>query len=487
MFLEVSSDLSVAKSNWTGVLDCTRERAQCVQGRGIIVQGSEDCLFLNVASPNLNGTAPVMVFIHGGTFKNGTGSLITNSPELFLEEGLVVVGIEYRVGVFGFLSTGDLTCPGNWGLKDQTLALQWVQRNIANFGGDPKRVTIWGQSAGAVSVSLHLTSKRSKGLFRGAIMNSGVSLCLWGLSRTGNELAHNIGTKLGVGSANSSQLIENLKKVDYVSIQSVSDLLSVEAFNNYPLTGIALGPVLEVPHPTAFLTVKSDNSILSGQFTRVPVLVGYNTNEVGIMAPLAFSGSVPTLQSEPKKFVPVDIISDKNLTEAGLKIRKEFFGNAPYITMDSNLINFINIDVFVKPIHRFVFDVKKYVPDTYLYQFSYKGDLIRTLTFLFNIKGTVHGEDMYYLFKSNFPFSQKDLKIRSKMVKMWSNFCKYSKPIPQPTSDLDNVDWLPATQCPILFNIGEKNENIVNPHLRQLQFFDNEIYNKYGQGVYDTY
>uniref|UniRef100_A0A6P7GWW1 Venom carboxylesterase-6-like n=1 Tax=Diabrotica virgifera virgifera TaxID=50390 RepID=A0A6P7GWW1_DIAVI len=156
-------ELSVAKSNWTGVLDCTRERAQCVQGRGIIVQGSEDCLFLNVASPN--------------------------------------------------------------------------------------------------------------------------------------------------------------------------------AFNNYPLTGIALGPVLEVPHPTAFLTVKSDNSILSGQFTRVPVLVGYNTNEVGIMAPLAFSGSVPTLQSEPKKFVPVDIISDKNLTEAGLKIRKEFFGNAPYITMDSNLIN----------------------------------------------------------------------------------------------------------------------------------------------------
>uniref|UniRef100_A0A6P7GT34 Carboxylic ester hydrolase n=1 Tax=Diabrotica virgifera virgifera TaxID=50390 RepID=A0A6P7GT34_DIAVI len=277
-------ELAVPKSNWTGVLNCTYERDQCVQGIGI-VEGSEDCLYLNIASPKLNGRAPVLVWIHGGTFNAGNGSLITYSPELFLEEGLVVVGIQYRLGVFGFLSTGDLTCPGNWGLKDQTLALQWVQRNIAHFGGDPKRVTIWGASAGSASVSLHLNSPRSKGLFSGAIMNSGVSLCLWALSRTGNELAHNTGTALGVGSANSSQLIENLKKVDYASLQNASAILSVTTFNNFPLIGIALGPVIEVPHPTAFLTVKSDNALLSGQFTRVPILAGHTSNELGIMAP----------------------------------------------------------------------------------------------------------------------------------------------------------------------------------------------------------
>ncbi|XP_072397153.1 juvenile hormone esterase-like [Diabrotica undecimpunctata] len=479
-------ELSVPKSNWTGVLNCTFEREQCVQGVDV-VEGSEDCLYLNVASPNLNGRAPVLVWIHGGTFNAGNGSLTVYSPELLLEEGLVVVGIQYRLGVFGFLSTGDLSCPGNWGLKDQTLALQWVQRNIVHFGGDPKRVTIWGASAGSASVSLHLTSAISKGLFSGAIMNSGVSLCLWALSRTASELAHNTGTILGVGSSNSSELIENLKKVDYVRLQTVSSILSVLAFNNYPLIGIALGPVIEVPHKTAFLTVKSDNSLLLGQFTRVPILVGHTSNELGIMAPELFAGSIPILQTQPRKLVPADIISNKNLTEAGLKIRKQFFGNAPNITMDSHLVNFFNIDEFVRPVHRFVFDVKKYVLNTYLYQFSYKGDIEKALGF--NFSGVVHGEDVGYLFKFNFPFSKRDLYVRSKMVKMWSNFCKYGKPIPLPTSNLDNAVWLPAsvTPRPLLFNIDYKNGFILNPYLKELNFYDKEIYNRYGQGVYDTY
>ncbi|XP_050515437.1 juvenile hormone esterase-like isoform X3 [Diabrotica virgifera virgifera] len=479
-------ELAVPKSNWTGILNCTVERDQCVQGIGIVT-GSEDCLYLNVASPKLNGTAPVLVWIHGGTFNAGNGSLISYSPKLFLEEGLVVVGIQYRLGVFGFLSTGDLTCPGNWGLKDQTLALQWVQRNIAHFGGDPKRVTIWGASAGSACVSLHLNSARSKGLFNGAIMNSGVSLCLWALSRTGNELAHNTGAALGVGSANSTQLIENLKKVDYVSLQNVSATLSVTTFGNFPLIGIALGPVIEVPHPTAFLAVKSDNSLLSGQFNQVPMLVGHTTNELGLMAPELFSGSIPTLQTEPKKLVPADIISDKNLTEAGLKIRKEFFGNATNITMDSHLVNFFNNNLFFRPINRFVSDVKKFVHNTYLYQFSYKGDIEKASGV--NFTGVVHGEDVSYLLRDNLPFSKKDLNVRSKLVKMYSNFCKYSKPIPLPTPSLDNADWLPAsnTSDQLLFNIDYKIGYTVNPHLKELQFFDNEIYNKYGQGVYDTY
>ncbi|XP_050515436.1 juvenile hormone esterase-like isoform X2 [Diabrotica virgifera virgifera] len=484
-------ELSVPKSSWSGVLNCTFERAQCLQTQYDVIQakieGSEDCLFLSVFSPNLTGRAPVLVWIHGGGFIYGNGSLISNSPELFLEEGLVVVGIQYRLGIFGFISTGDLTCPGNWGLKDQTLALQWVQRNIPHFGGDPKRVTIWGQSAGAGSVALHLTSVRSKGLFCRAIMNSGTSISLWSRSRKSVELAHKIGDILGVGSANSSALIKNLKKVDSITLHNVSYNLNTEIFGKYALAGILLAPVIEVPHPTAFLTVKCDQSLRSGEFTRVPVLTGYTSNELPIIAPATLSASVATFNQDPTNFVPAGIISNKNLTEAGLKIRKEFLGDVPTVTLDNSLIHLFNVDQMIRPPHRFVADVKKYVPNTYLYQFSYQGDIEKTLGY--NFSGAVHSEDLYYLFKANLPFSKKDLAVRSKMVKMWSNFCKYGKPIPLPTSTLDNIVWLPAsiTPRPLLFNIDYKNRYIINPYLKELKFYDKQIFGKYGQGVYDTY
>uniref|UniRef100_A0A6P7GIH5 Carboxylic ester hydrolase n=1 Tax=Diabrotica virgifera virgifera TaxID=50390 RepID=A0A6P7GIH5_DIAVI len=373
-------ELSVPKSNWTGVLNCTSERDICLQtlynvilGQVLnTIGGSEDCLFLNVITPNLTGRHPVLVWVHGGAFLNGNGSLVDYSPELLVEKGIVVVGIQYRLGAFGFLSTGDLTCPGNLGLKDQTLALQWVQRNIAHFGGDPTRVTIWGQSAGAASVALHLTSVRSKGLFSGAIMSSGTSLNLFLLSRKAVGLAYQIGTALGVGSSNSSELIENLKTVDGITLQNVSRNLASEIYGQYPLAGLLLAPVIEVPHPTAFLTVKSDHSLLSGKFTRVPVLTGYTSNEWAIIAG-GIPDAIPIFNQDPTTLVPASIISNKNLTEAGLKIRKEFFGDVPNITMDNSLVHFYNVDQMIRPAERFVADVKKYVPNTYLYQFSYKG------------------------------------------------------------------------------------------------------------------
>lgn len=105
----------------------------------------------------------MLVWIHGGGFEIGSGSYKSNGPDYFLDEDLVVVFIQYRLGIFGFMSTGDLACPGNLGLKDQNLALQWVQRNVRYFGGDPDNVSIMGQSAGAASVAMHLNSPKSKG------------------------------------------------------------------------------------------------------------------------------------------------------------------------------------------------------------------------------------------------------------------------------------------------------------------------------------
>ena len=104
-----------------------------------------------------------MVWIHGGAFTSGNGSSTTYGPEFLLDKEIIYVSINYRLGIFGFLSTGDKIAPGNFGLKDQVLALKWVQKNIKAFGGDPKKVTIFGQSAGGVSVGLHALSDASNG------------------------------------------------------------------------------------------------------------------------------------------------------------------------------------------------------------------------------------------------------------------------------------------------------------------------------------
>lgn len=104
-----------------------------------------------------------MVFIHGGEFEKGSGGSSDYGPGYLLDEDVVLVTPNYRLGVLGFLSTGDAVSPGNYGLKDMVLALKWVQKNIANFGGDPSQVTIFGQSAGAVSVELLALSNTTYG------------------------------------------------------------------------------------------------------------------------------------------------------------------------------------------------------------------------------------------------------------------------------------------------------------------------------------
>ena len=126
--------------------------------------GDEDCLNLNVYTPKVDKKKrAVMVYIHGGAFITGGGSSSTFGPAYLVENDVVVVTFNYRLGALGFLATEDKAATGNMGIKDQILALKWVQNNIAAFGGDPNKVTIFGEDAGAASVSIHLMSPESNG------------------------------------------------------------------------------------------------------------------------------------------------------------------------------------------------------------------------------------------------------------------------------------------------------------------------------------
>lgn len=214
-----------AADSWEGVRDAGSFGASAMQNQiythlpngpwteEFMVQNevSEDCLFLNIWTPakSSHDKIPVLVFLHGGAFREGSGAIDTYQGEELARKGIIVVTINYRLGVFGFLAHPELTAEsehhssGNYGFLDQIAALQWVQRNIGSFGGDPGRVTLAGQSAGAASVSILTASPLAKGLFQRAITQSGSRLfggfggpiVLAGAEELGSEFARLNGAK----------------------------------------------------------------------------------------------------------------------------------------------------------------------------------------------------------------------------------------------------------------------------------------------------
>ncbi len=170
---------------WEGVRAADKFAPGCMQSMGGPPPSglNEDCLHLNVWSPakSPKDRIPVLVWIYGGGFNGGATSIPVYSGEKLAKRGVVLVSVAYRVGVFGFYAHPELSAEnphhvsGNYGLLDMIAGLQWIQKNIAAFGGDPKQVTIFGESAGGIAVSMLSASPLAKGLFHGAISQSGGS------------------------------------------------------------------------------------------------------------------------------------------------------------------------------------------------------------------------------------------------------------------------------------------------------------------------
>ena len=211
--------------DWMGVRDATQQPPSCVQNdqgwnRSDFISGREDCLTLDVRTPDLSGKRPVLVWIHGGSNRAGGPNDIVLSD---VGRDVVLVGVRYRLGIFGFLSHRGLTAKqggsGNYGLMDQIAALQWVQRNIARFGGDPKNVTIAGESAGAQDVGLLLAAPAARSLFGKAILESGTPG--FGLPFRSLEEAHRLGDQ-------ADALLSTGGDIDKMRSMSVPALLAVD-------------------------------------------------------------------------------------------------------------------------------------------------------------------------------------------------------------------------------------------------------------------
>ncbi|XP_026544777.1 liver carboxylesterase 1 isoform X1 [Notechis scutatus] len=285
---------------WTGLRDATSYPPMCLQdplvgqglsdaftntGQRISLRVTEDCLYLNIYVPAHSDKAeqlPVMVWIHGGGLLIGAASTYDGSV-LSAYENVVVVAIQYRLGILGFYSTGDEHARGNWGLLDQVAALQWIQENIANFGGDPESVTIFGNSAGGFSSSAHVLSPLSKGLFHKAISESGVAITDVVFDAHPGKLAKKIAGSISCPTSSSVEMVRCLRG------KTESEILLATLKMDF--TRLHLGG--EEQHVILFPAVvdgqffpKSPRELLAEKnFNNLPYILGVNDDDFGWMLP----------------------------------------------------------------------------------------------------------------------------------------------------------------------------------------------------------
>ena len=267
------------EDSWQGERDFDGEMPRCYQLSiiGGFHTGQEDCLFLNVYTPmGSEGLLPVMVYLHGGGFVAGEGSSTMFGPHFFMDEGVLLVTVQYRLGIFGFLSTGQKGAPGNLGLWDQREALLWVRDNIAGFGGDPDRVTLFGESAGSMSVNFHLVSPQSRGLFHAAILQSGTALGPYTAPRSHPSL---YATKLAeAAGCGDKETLECLRALPARKLQ-----LHLLHFNSDSCSSTDLGR----PYPGPWIPWEDSsldqpflpNSPYAAEDAGVPVMMGFNADE----------------------------------------------------------------------------------------------------------------------------------------------------------------------------------------------------------------
>ncbi len=394
--------------SWTGVKQTTAVGPACLQpergdggGVGAPAAQSEDCLTLNVYAPANARDLPVMVWIHGGAFRLGwSGAALYDGSE-FAKQGVVLVTVNYRLGLLGFFAHPAVTAAakpgdplGNYGLMDQVAALKWVQDNVAGFGGDPKNVTVFGESAGGSSVIYLLANQNTKGLFSKAIVESG-----GGLQRPVDLKANET---RGVQSAANIGLAATATLADLKAKPGKDWITAQGALQG----GLGFGPF----NDGRFVTEAPMQAFLDGRAHDVPLLIGANSNEASVLATLG----VPT--------AALGAAVGPRLAEF-----KALYGEGT--AEDEFARQAMGDIVFVAP-SRWVAAQAATGQPSYLYYFSYVAAARRA-----TLPGANHGSEIPYVFRTwqNTPvlaraMTEQDKAMSNTMSACWVAFAKTGKP-----------------------------------------------------------
>ncbi|XP_072396035.1 para-nitrobenzyl esterase-like [Diabrotica undecimpunctata] len=432
----------IVKKPWEGVFNATTNGKLCPQTLSqtdFTIIGEEDCLVLNVYKPlkaNPQELLPVYFWIHGGGFISGFGSVY--NPKLFIDYDIVIVTINYRLGALGFLTTIDNNIPGNLGLKDQLLALHWVHDNINAFGGDPKQVTVGGESGGSMSAGFHLLSKSARGLFSGIIQQSGSPLAGFFYPSNDREVAFEYGRQLNK-SFNSSKSSDLLAMLQEASMADIINLQTTFYPRNRPqgfMTSLVWKPVIEEDVDTAAVTGPMHSAILDGEFNFVPVLIGLNSEEsLFILNDTSdeFKQRVKYYDETPKNMISEYLNIAEEAREDVGKALKSLYTNSSFEEDTLGFIKYTSDENFGRSIARQAEAGSRYAP-VYMYQLSWYN---KTNPY----PGVEHGDDLLYMWFVLETFPSYNEALRKPILKWWTNFIKYQNPTPVEDEDLQNVIW----------------------------------------------
>ncbi|XP_014204919.1 juvenile hormone esterase-like [Copidosoma floridanum] len=422
------------KQPWRKILYAFSDKDQCIQSNENNISGSEDCLYLNVYTPNQafeTSLKPVIVWIHGGVFARGNASKALYGPDFLIEADVVVVTIQYRLGALGFMNINHPSVSGNNGLKDQNLALKWVQKNIHHFGGDPNKVTLMGQQAGGVAVDLHKISNMSTGLFQQTISLSASPLCkYWGFQNRAEARtqAFLLGKLLGIEADDEEELIGFLKNVAAYEI--------VKKASKLPL--IPFRPTLEkadvaVDEPK-FITECAPKLYHEGHYNKGPHMMGFTPNDILLL--VQSSDDLMQYHKEAVKsinnndmlnsisFVPKVITAPLEKT---IGLEKMAFNKL--IEELSDIYFVTGIDMKQKLLN------EHNDAPIYYYRYLFKSSQYSDKSGDWKNWNEIAYEDIlnHIFYKLNVEIELNNPKItimREKLVKLFTNFAKYGNPTP---------------------------------------------------------
>lgn len=431
--------------------DATREGNACAQSNVLAPKliGDEDCLYINVFTPKIprlfkwmKVLLPVMVWFHGGGYVDGSGSSQEFGPDFIVEKDVILVTMNYRLGVLGFLNLDTPEVPGNAGLKDQVMALRWVKTNIKHFGGDPDDVTVFGESAGGATGQFLMVSPMADGLFHKVISQAGSCLNFW-IYTPDNvnhfERAVKLTEVIGNKSEDSREILKILRSLSAEDLlENANKLRTFEEKMRDAAFTFAPTKEKDFANQEAFMTRSPIDLLCSGKFSKVPYISGYNSEDGIFYADYAqmHKGHIENLNKNFQFVIPMDMnypINSSESLEMAAKIKKFYFKEKEL--NEETMENFIDLYTdyaFLQKIEFSAHLIRKYSKaPVYFYRFSFDGDLnAYKKKYNLQYKGASHLDDLGYLFREHNILLEtkegsKSSTVRKRMVEMWTNFAKY--------------------------------------------------------------
>ncbi|NP_001165962.1 carboxylesterase clade A, member 6 isoform X1 [Nasonia vitripennis] len=470
----------VPVKSWTGVREATSFGSNCTHINFLTLEmtGSDDCLYLNVYTHSCekDKRRPVMIWIHGGGFVGGSGDDDLYGPDYFMVKDIVFVSINYRVGILGFLNLEDEVAPGNQGFKDMVLALKWVKSNIANFGGDPNNVTIFGESAGGAAVHYLTISPLARGLFHKAISQSGVALNPWAYQTNPKSKVYRVCEKLGFKSRDPKQIVDYLRSIDSRKlVEAQESILTEEEKIQFTF---AFGPGVDAKSKKPFMPISIEEASKEG--AQVPLIIGH-TNLEGALLAKGINRVYDKLNVNLEKYLnPESVKLIKQCNQSIDDLRRLYYGNAEISEANSKPLFELAGDLyFVEGVHRVVnMQVEAGSAPTYLYRYTFDKEP-SAFKMMLGVKasGASHADELPYLFRARqyetmtFDSSKKGTighKVMERMIDLWVNFAKTGRPTLEKTEDMPFY-WLPVNSGTLLryLNIDEDLRMEVCPNLVQ--------------------